>query len=105
MASSSAFTMIWRSMPFSLQTCSMTRFRSGCIRAPSGVRVRRPRGPSEVVFDVGLLDGGERDDRPAGVRVVDRKRLGPRLHERAVELPAAADRISWSHADGRALCP
>src|SRR5690348_7650113 len=102
MASSSAFTMIWRSIPFSLLTCSMTRFRSGCIRTPSSVRVRRPRGPSEVVFDVGLLDPAERDHRPPGGRVVDRDRFRAGLDERAVELPAAADRVARPHPDARA---
>src|SRR5690348_1275537 len=101
MASSSAFTMIWRSMPFSLLTCSMTRFRSGCIGAPSGVRVRRPAGPSKIVLDVGFLDPGERDHRPSGVRIVDGDGLRASFDQRTVELSPATDRIPAPDPDAR----
>src|SRR5581483_889303 len=92
-ASSSAFTMIWRSIPFSLLTCSMTRFRSGCIRpSSSDVRLGRARGPVEVVFDVRLLDLDERHDHRARVGIRDRHGVGGDGLERAVKLPAAGDR-------------
>src|SRR5215510_10653679 len=96
-ASSSAFTMIWRSMPFSLLTCSITRFRSGCIRAPSGVGVRRPRGPAEVVFNVSFLDPGERDHGPPGVGVLDHHGIRTRLDKDPVELPPSGNRVARPH--------
>src|SRR5205823_1578707 len=94
MASSRAWTMMSRLIPFSLLTCSMTRFRSGNIRPPvpsSGVRP--PGGASEIVLDVGLLDGHERKHDAADVRIMDRHALGIHRLERPVEHPAVTDRI------------
>src|SRR5439155_566882 len=86
--------MMSRLIPFSLLTCSMTRFRSGNIRPPvpsSGVRP--PGGASEIVLDVGLLDGHERKHDAADVRIMDRHALGIHRLERPVEHPAVTDRI------------
>src|SRR5262249_61735991 len=96
--------MIWRSMPFSLLTCSITRFRSGCICAPSGVGVRRPRRPAEVVFDVGLLDPGERDHDPPGVGILDRDGVRTRPDQGAVELAPPGDRVARPHPHARTDC-
>src|SRR5262245_11347707 len=94
-ASSSAFTMIWRSIPFSLLTCSMTRVKSGCMATsqPSRRRARLPRRAGEVVFDVCLFDGGERDVDGTGVGIVDVDLLGGYGGEPALELPPPTDQL------------
>src|SRR5262249_52955496 len=100
-ASSSALTMIWRSMPFSLLTCSMTRVRSGCMetsRASCG-RVRLPGRAGEVVLDVGLLDGGERHGDHPRVRILDAHPVGRDRAPDTVELSRRADRLPAAHAD------
>src|SRR5437870_2183224 len=92
-ASLRASMMIFRSIPFSLQTCSMTRFRSGNIRPPvpsSGVRP--PRRATEIVLDVCLLDRRERKHDAADVGVMDRHALGGHRLERPVEHAAVTDR-------------
>src|SRR5947207_1997051 len=98
-ASSSACTMMSRLMPFSLHTCSMTRFRSGNIgpSCPSGVR--RPGRASEVVFDVGLLDGRERQLDAADRLVLDGDAVGRHGLERTVEHAPVADRVVRPHAN------
>src|SRR5437899_4973406 len=98
-ASSSACTMMSRLMPFSLHTCSMTRFRSGNIgpSCPSGVR--RPGRASEVVFDVGLLDGRERQLDAADRLVLEGHAVGRHGLERTVEHAPVADRVVRPHAN------
>src|SRR5262245_55473077 len=94
--------MIWRSMPFYLLTCSITRFRSGCMPPPGSSRVRvRRRRPGEVVFDVGALDGGERNHRARAALLVHGDPLGRDLRQRAAELTATAERLA--RADAHAL--
>src|SRR5439155_4958739 len=90
----SASMMIFRSIPFSLHTCSMTRFRSGNIRPPvppSGVHP--PGRATEVVLDVCLLDGDEGQHDAACVRVTERDAFARHGFERPVEHPALTDGI------------
>src|SRR6185503_7999590 len=103
MACSRASTMIWRSMPFSLLTCSMTRLRSGSI-SPPPLRVSWPvRWASEVVFDVGPFDVGEREDGPSGVGIVDGGRIVADRGEDPAELPSPPDRGAHAHRHALSL--
>src|SRR5262249_17022198 len=107
MASFRASTMICRSMPFSLLTCAMTRFRSGSMWSPaSGGGVRWARRPGEVELDARPLDRAESERHDSRVGIVDGDGVVRGRLEDAVELPAARDRLVDAHvhplADGPA---
>src|SRR4030095_14223485 len=85
-AFSKALIRIVLSMPFSLLTCSMTRFRSCCI---SG---------TPIVLVVGLLDQRKGNIAPCPI-LVQRDLVGCNLEQLAQKRPSAIDQLTGANAN------